>query len=166
LAKWESAQAEAARALEQMLARQGAIDALDAQVKHVFGIAERAVADVQTIAEARHEIEEARALLENTQAQFKAAEVALNGFEARQRKLERAEQRLARAEALAIDVRSTVESLQAQRTVVDHVIERAGALQFQMKQAEALVETLKRERTLACDLRAAVAAVEKEDEEN
>ena len=43
MAKWESAQTEAARALEQMLARQGAIDALDAQVKHVFGIAERAV---------------------------------------------------------------------------------------------------------------------------
>lgn len=166
LAKWESAQAEAARALEQMLARQGAIDALDAQVKHVFGIAERAVADVQTIAESRHDIEEARALLESTQAQFKAAETALNGFEARQRKLERAEQRLARAEALAIDVRSTVESLQAQRTVVDHVIERAGALQFQMKQAEALVETLKRERMLACDLRAAVSAVEKEDDES
>jgi hypothetical protein len=44
------------------------------------------------------------------------------------------------------------------------VIERAGALSFQIKQAEALVETLKRERTLACELKAAVAGVREEDE--
>ncbi len=164
LAKWESAQSEAARALEQTLARQGAVEALEQQVKHVFGLAERSVADVQAIAGARHDIDETRALLEATQSQFKATEETLKGFDARQRQLERAEQRLARAEALAIDVRSTVESLQAQRTLVDHVIERAGALSFQIKQAEALVETLKRERTLACELKAVVAAVREEDE--
>jgi chromosome segregation ATPase len=164
LAKWESAQSEAARALEQTLARQGAVDALEQQVKHVFGLAERAVADVQQITGARHEIDETRDLLDATQAQLRATEETLKGFDARQRQLERAEQRLARAEALAIDVRSTVESLQAQRTLVDHVIERAGALSFQIKQAEALVETLKRERTLACELKAAVGAVREEDE--
>ncbi len=164
LAKWESAQSEAARALEQTLARQGAVDALEAQVKHVFGLAEHSVAHMQAISGARHEIDETRTLLDATQAQFKATEETLRGFDARQRQLERAEQRLARAEALAIDVRSTVESLQAQRTLVDHVIERAGALSFQIKQAEALVETLKRERALACDLKAAVAAVREDDE--
>jgi hypothetical protein len=40
LAQWESAQTEAARGLEQTLARQGAVDALEAQVKHVFDLAE------------------------------------------------------------------------------------------------------------------------------
>jgi chromosome segregation ATPase len=165
LAKWDSAQNEAARALEQTLARQGAIDALEQQVKHVFGLAEQAVTDVQAISDARHEIDETRTLLEATQTQFRATEETLKGFDARQRQLERAEQRLARAEALAIDVRSTVESLQAQRTLVDHVIDRAGALSFQIKQAEALVETLKRERTLACELKAAVAAVREDDEQ-
>jgi chromosome segregation ATPase len=159
LAQWESAQAEAARALEQTLARQGAVEALEAQVKHVFGLAERAVENVQALGAARHEVEETRELLQETQLQFKATEEALHGFEARRRQLERAEQRLARAEALALDVRSTVESLQAQRTVVDHVIERAGALAFQIKQAEALVEVLRRERTLAADLKAAIASV-------
>ncbi len=165
LARWDSAQAEAGRALEQTLARQGAIEALEAQVKHVFELAEQAVSDVQTLGAARREVEETRELLQETQQQFKAAESALQGFETRRRQLERAEQRLARAEALAVDVRSTVESLQVQRTVVDHVIERAGALAFQMKQAEALVEVLKRERTLAADLKAAIASVREEDEE-
>jgi DNA repair exonuclease SbcCD ATPase subunit len=165
LAQWDSAQAEAARGLEQTLARQGAIEALEAQVKHVFELAERAVSDVQALGAARREVEETRELLQDTQQQFKAAESALQGFEGRRRQLERAEQRLARAEALAVDVRSTVESLQVQRTVVEHVIERAGALAFQMKQAEALVEVLKRERTLAADLKAAIASVREEDEE-
>ena len=72
LGRWESAQGEAARALEQTLARQAAVEALEAQVKHVFGMAERAVEDVQTIGSARREIEDTRNLLEETQAQFKA----------------------------------------------------------------------------------------------
>ncbi len=166
LAQWESAQAEAARGLEHTLARQGAVDALEAQVKHVFDLAERSVEHAQTIGAARHEIEETHQLLQDTHAQLKSTEGSLHGFEARRRQLERTEQRLARADALALEVRSTVESLQAQRAVVEHVIERSGALVFQIKQAEALVETLRRERTLACDVSAAVASVREEDEES
>jgi chromosome segregation ATPase len=165
LAQWESAQADAARGLEQTLARQGAVDALEAQVKHVFDLAERSVEHAQTIGASRREIEETHQLLEDTHAQLKSAEESLHGFEARRRQIERTEQRLARAEALALEVRSTVESLQAQRAVVEHVIERSGALTFQIKQAEALIETLRRERTLACDVSTAVAALRDEDEE-
>ena len=164
LDKWEAAQTEAARGLEQTLAREAAVEALEAQVRHVFGMAERAVADVQAIGSARRDIEDTRALLEETQTQFRATEQSLQGFEARKRQLERAEQRLARAEALALGIRSTVETLQAQRTVVDHAVESAGALAFQMKQAEALISALRRERTLACELKAAIAAVADEDE--
>ena len=142
LGQWESAQAEAAEALEQTLARQGAVEALEAQVKHVFDLAERAVEHAQTIGSARAaEIEETRAAAAGDPGPAQVGRgVALHGFEARERQLERAEQRLARAEALALEVRSTVESLQAQRAVVEHVMERSGALTFQMKQAEALVE--------------------------
>lgn len=165
LGKWEAAQSEAARALEQTVARQAAVEALEAQVRHVFGMAERAVADVQAIGSARREIEETRAILEETQTQFKATEQALHGFEARKRQLERAEQRLARAEALALGIRSTVETLQAQRTVVDHAVESAGALAFQMKTAEALIGALRRERTLACELKASIAAAVEDDED-
>ena len=44
-------------------------------------------------------------------------------------------------------------------------IERSGALTLQIKQAEALVEMMRRERTLACDVSAAVAPLREEDEE-
>jgi hypothetical protein len=100
-----------------------------------------------------------------TQEQFKTTEETLKGFDSRKRQLERAEQRLARAEALALGIRSTVETLTAQKTVVDHAMESAGALGFQMKQAEALIAALRRERDLACDLKAAVAALTDETED-
>jgi DNA repair ATPase RecN len=166
LGKWEGAQAQAAKALEQTLARQAGVEAIEAQVKHVFDLAERTVEDVQSIGSARREIEETRAMLQATQDQFKTTEETLKGFESRKRQLERAEQRLARAEALALGIRATVESLTAQKTVVDHAMESAGALSFQMKQAEALIGALRRERDLACDLKAAVAALSEGDEES
>jgi len=166
LNKWESAQAEAAKALEQTLARQAGVDAIEAQVKHVFNLVEQTVEDVQSIGSARRDIEETRTMLQATQDQFKATEETLKGFESRKRQLERAEQRLARAEALALGIRATVESLIAQKTVVDHAMESAGALSFQMKQAEALIGALRRERDLACDLKTAVAALSEEDEES
>jgi DNA repair ATPase RecN len=165
LDKWESAQTQAAKALEQTLARQAGVEAIEAQVKHVFDLAERTVEDVQTIGSARREIEETRAMLLATQEQFKNTEETLRGFESRKRQLERAEQRLARAEALALGIRATVESLTAQKTVVDHAMESAGALGFQMKQAEALIAALRRERDLACDLKSAMSALSEEDEE-
>jgi DNA repair protein SbcC/Rad50 len=165
LGKWESAQAQAAKALEQTLARQAGVEAIEAQVKHVFDLAERTVEDVQNIGSARREIEETRSMLLATQEQFKTTEETLKGFESRKRQLERAEQRLARAEALALGIRSTVESLTAQKAVVDHAMESAGALGFQMKQAEALIASLRRERDLACDLKAASASLSEEDED-
>ncbi len=145
------------------LARQGAVDALEAQVKHVFELAERAVADVQIIGSSRRAIEETRDLLETTREQVKATEGSLEEFETRKRQLERAEQRLARAEALALGMRSTVEALTAQRTVVDHAMESASNLALQMKQAEALIAALRKERALACELKAALALEEDEE---
>jgi chromosome segregation protein len=165
LGRWESAQAEAATGLEQTLARQGAVEALEAEVKNVFELAQRAVDNVQVIGSSRREIDETRALLEDTQSRFQVTEQALRDFEARKRALDRAEQRLARAEALALGIKTTVESLQAQKTVVDHAMESAGALGLQMKQAEALIQSLRRERSLAADLKAAVAALEDIEEE-
>jgi hypothetical protein len=61
-------------------------------------------------------------------------------------------------------IRSTVESLQAQKTIVDHAMESAGALTLQMKQAEALIQALRRERQLACDLKAALDGLEVEED--
>jgi hypothetical protein len=74
-----------------------------------------------------------------------------------------AEQRLARAEALVIDIRSTLEALQGQKVIVDQAVEKAGSLKFLLKQAEALIETLREEREVTARLRAAVAELREEE---
>ncbi len=163
LAKWEAAQAQADRAMEQVLARQAAMDALQAQVKDVFGAAERTMEDVRAISAGKREIEEVRGMLVSTQGQLRTVEDAVKGLDVRKRQLAQAEVRLARAEALALELRSSLEALQVQRTVVDQAVERTGALGFQMKQAEGLIEALREERKLAGRLKDAVETLRREE---
>jgi chromosome segregation ATPase len=164
LGKWEQAQGAAQHALDQIKSRQAMIDALQGQITHVVEIAETTAENVRSIGGARREIEETRQLLMITQAQLKDAAESMQGFSERKRQVEELEKRLARADALAVNVRSTVEVIAAQRSVVDQVLERSGALAFQMKQAEALAEALRNERALATELRAAVDEMRDEGE--
>lgn len=163
LAQWETAQTAAAYALEQISSRQGMIDAVQGQIKTLGEIAERTAEDVKSITGARREVEETRALLDRTQDQLESASETMREFSGRQQQIEHLEQRLARADALAANVRSTVEVIAAQRSVVGQAMERAGTLALQMKQAEALSETLRNQCQLAADLRDAVDEVREED---
>ena len=43
-----------------------------------------------------------------------------------------------------------------QKALLDHVMDKAGSLTFQLKQAEALIQTIREERDLTNKLRAAV----------
>jgi ABC-type uncharacterized transport system YnjBCD ATPase subunit len=85
-----------------------------------------------------------------------SATESMRGFEGRQQQVEQLERRLARADALASTVRSTVEVIAAQRSVVDQAMERSAALGLQVKQAEALSEGLRAQCHLATQLRSAV----------
>jgi hypothetical protein len=77
-------------------------------------------------------------------------------FDERRRQIEELEQRLARADAIARDVRSTIEMISAQRSVVDLVLERSGTLVVQTKQAEALIEVLRAECSIASTLKGSI----------
>ena len=143
------------------------MDALEAQVKHVFDLADRAVEHAQTIGGSRREIEETYQLLQETHAQLKSAEESLHGFEARRRQLERTEQRLARAEALALEVRSTVDSLPGPAR-------RGGARDRALGRARASRSSRPRpwsrpcgaRRTLACESARPWPGQRESDEEN
>jgi DNA repair ATPase RecN len=156
LAQWENAQTMAAHALEQITGRQAMIDAVDGQITHLGEIAERTAEDVRSIAAARRDVEETRSLLDNTQDALASAAETMRGFEGRQQQVEQLERRLARADALASTVRSTVEVIAAQRSVVDQAMERSAALALQVKQAEALSDGLRAQCQLATQLRSAV----------
>ena len=156
LSRFEVAQKAASQALEQIMGRQATVDAVHAQVKHVFEIAERTSADVKSISVARQDIEEARTKLEDMRDRVQDATASMRTFEDRRRQVEELEQRLARADALSRDVRSTIEMISAQRSVVDLVLERSGTLVVQSKQAEALIEVLRAECAIAGNLKQSI----------
>ena len=62
------AQVSATQALEQIVGRQATVDAVEAQVKRSFEVAERTARDVRFIESERREVEGTRALLDDYDA--------------------------------------------------------------------------------------------------
>ena len=77
----------------------------------------------------------------------------------------KAEERLSRTEAVLADVQSSLEALQGQKAIVDQALEKAGSLQFLLKQAEATIDGLRDEREMTARVREAVSDVRDEDDE-
>jgi chromosome segregation protein len=155
LVKWERSESELSQALGQLESRQTTVDTLQADIKHMFEMAERTVESARSIASAQREIEMTRGELEVVVERLRAAEKLGDSLEGRKRKIERAEGRLARADALLIEIQSSLETLESQKTLVEYVVEKAGALTFQVKHAEALIDTLREERELTGRMKSA-----------
>jgi archaellum component FlaC len=153
------AQTTASQALEQITGRQATVDAVHAQVKHVFEIAERTAANVKSISVARQDIEAARSQLDEMRERIEKTNDSMRKFDDRRRQIEELEQRLARADALTRDVQSTIELISAQSSIVDEVLERSGTLVVQSKQAEALIEVLRAESSIASRVRTSLEAL-------
>jgi hypothetical protein len=122
------------------------------------------VEDARAISTAQQELQATRGELESTLERLRAADVVSEGLEERKRKIEQAEGRLARAEALLIDIQSSLETLESQKAMVDYVVQKAGALAFQTKQAEALIESLREERELTSRVKTAFARLREDGE--
>ena len=78
------------------------------------------------------------------------------GLELRKQEIGQAERQLARAEAVLIDIQSSLETLHNQKATLDQVIEKAGALAFQVQQGEALIDRLRKERDVTNSVRVAL----------
>lgn len=148
LAKWESTEAELAHALEHVAVRQGTIDTLQVDIRQMFEMAERTVADVRTITASQEEVGRTRGLLDEVIGRVGRVEDTGKKLEEKKRQVEQVEARLARADAMILDLQSSIETLQSQKTIVDQVVEKAGTLTFQVRQAEALIQILREERDL------------------
>src|SRR4030095_16123591 len=94
LRRCDAAQASATQALDQIVGRQATVDAVEAQVKRVFSVAEGTATDVRDIESARRDIESARAPLDDMRERLKSTTEAMNDFEERKRQIEKLEQRL------------------------------------------------------------------------
>jgi len=157
LSQWGHTEQQVKRSLDQLTERQSTIQTMQADIRSLLQMAERTLEDVRSINAAQQEIAQTRNTLDGALERLRGAEEKANSLEDRQRQIERAEQRLGRAEALTLQVQSTLETLQGQKALLDHVIDKAGALTFQVKQAEALIQSIREERDLTNKVRSAVA---------
>jgi len=111
------------------------------------------------LASAHREITESRGLLEEVRGRLREVQDTASSIDERKREMSKAEQRLVRAQALLSDVRSSLKTLLEQRVVVDQAVEKAGSLQFLLKQAEAMIEVRREERKMTARVHAAGAVV-------
>lgn len=165
IAKWQVVDQEVARSLEQIVARQGTVQALQADLDRMVAAAEKTTESARAITTAHREIGESRTVLDEVRGRLKEIENSKSSLEERRRQMTKAEERLARAEGLLVDVRSSMESLQGQKAIVEQAVEKSGALRFMIKQAEAMIETLREERTMSSAVRGAVSAVDDDEED-
>ena len=83
----------------------------------------------------------------------------------RERQITGAEDRLARAETFLSEVRSGLETLQGQKTLVDQAVERVSALRFLLKQADAMIEGLREERQMTAEVQEAMDSDEDSEQQ-
>jgi DNA repair exonuclease SbcCD ATPase subunit len=166
LAKWDLVDQNVTRSLEQITSRQSTVESLQADLERMFGLAEQTANDVRTITSAHREIAESRGLLEDVRTRLRDVEDTAGSLADRKRDMGKAEQRLARAQALLSDVRSSIKALLEQRVVVDLAVEKAGSLQFLLKQADAVIESLREERKMTARIQAAGAVDWDSDEDD
>jgi chromosome segregation ATPase len=159
LAGWELVDQAVSRSLEQISARQGTVQTLQADLDRMFTMAEKTSTDVRTITSASREIAESRGLLDQVMGRLKEIHGATDELNERRRQMTVAEERLARAEGVLVDVRSSLEALQGQKAMVEQAVEKTGSLRFLLKQAEATIESLKDERKMTAGVREAIAIV-------
>jgi chromosome segregation ATPase len=148
LDKWEASKQELQLSLEQLAARQSTVEAIKANIREMFDLGQRTANDLTTAAEVHRDIQQFKPTLDDLLHRLRDADAVAAGLELRKREIEHAERRLARAEAVLIDIRSSLETLHNQKATLDQVIEKAGALAFQVQQGEALIDRLRKERDI------------------
>ena len=163
LARLDGVELELQQSIETLLARQEGVGQVRNDVEKLFAASERTLEDVRAISAARDEVQGAARMLESVQAKADAMREALDDIDGRQQQIEQVEVRLARADALLREIRSGLESLTSQRTVVDHVISTARKLSFEAREAEGLINALREERELTQGIHDAVKALRDED---
>jgi chromosome segregation ATPase len=166
LTQWGPIEKEVTRSLDQIAARHGTVETLQADLDRMVGMAEKTAADVREITSAHQEVEQSRKLLDDVMARLREVKDTTKGLDERRRQMTKAEERLSRADALLVDVRSSLEALQGEKALVDQALEKAGSLQFLLKQAEATIEGLREERETTARVRAAVAAGRQGDDDD
>lgn len=166
MAKWDLVEQDVARSLEQLAARQGTVDALQADLERMLAMAEKTAGEVRAITSAQRDVADSHQLLDGVMARLQQVQELAGTLDERKRQMSRAEERLARAEALLVDVHSSLEALQGQKVLVDQAVEKAGSLRVLVKQAESMAETLREEREIVGRMRVAIGGARQDQDDD
>ena len=162
LAGFEVAEQNLKRTLQELAARQEGVDVVRGELAQLFEAVERTVSDVRSITAARQEIQRARAVLDDVLERASHVDELALAVDQKKTEIGDAEERMARLDTLLGDIQGSLETVGSQKAVVDAVLEKAGQLSFQVKEAEALIAALREERDLAARVREALQEVRAE----
>ncbi|HEX9579738.1 MAG TPA: hypothetical protein VF970_01400 [Gemmatimonadales bacterium] len=145
--------AAAEEKVEQALAlareRQAAVDAVRADLRRLFEVADATMDNVRNAASLQQDVEQRRQALDEVMVKLRELDRQAEGLEQRRRQFEETEQRVAHLDALVITIQSTLQTVLDQKDFLDKVVETTGTLTFQTMQAEAVIATLRQEREAA-----------------
>jgi DNA repair exonuclease SbcCD ATPase subunit len=156
LGRWEAAKRELEGSLELMAGRQATVDALGVNLKEMFDVAELTAMDLKAAVSVQRDILQSKPALDDLLVRLHEADDIGAWIDLRNEEIGEAERRLARADAVLIDIQSSLETLHNQKATLDMMIERAGALTFQIQQGEALIDRLRKERDVTNTARVAL----------
>jgi len=143
VAQLEAAESTVARAIDDATRRQATVDALRGDLQRMLEVAKETTDAVRVISESHDEINDSRQLVDDVLTEIRTVKDESTRLESRRQDLTGIEQQMARAEALMIDIRTSLDTLHGQKAFLEQVMETAGSLRFQSKQAEALIGTLR-----------------------
>jgi len=166
MARWDVVEPDVARSLEQICARQSTLDAMQGDLERMFAMAEKTANEMREVTEARSEVEESRTMLQEVLGRLTEVQNVSSKLDDRRRQMNKAEERLARADALLADMRSSIETLQGQKVLIDQAVERTRSLRSMLKLAESVIQGMKEERDVTSSVRAAVALVRDGDDDD
>jgi DNA repair exonuclease SbcCD ATPase subunit len=153
LARLEVLDRTVTASVESLAQRQSSIDAVRAELTRLFEFAAGATKQAGDFATLRQDVQAARETFDAVLRRAEEAERVTARAEQRAKAVDEAEQRLARLDALLGEVRQRLDQVRGEKAVVDRVAEQSARLSFQLKEAEALLAALKKERELAARLR-------------
>ena len=142
-AKLEALEARFAQATDDAARRQETVDALRADFQRMLEVAKETTDAVRVITESQDEITDGRLLVDDVMTEIKVVRDESARMEGKRQELAGIAQQIARAEALMIEIGASLETLHGQKAFLEQVMETAGSLRFQSKQAEALIGTLR-----------------------
>ena len=162
LAGFSAAEQSLEQTLQNLATRQEGVDAVRGELDQLFTAVEGTVSDVRSITDARQEIQRSRAVLDDVLERAARVDELALAVDKKKMEIGDAEERMARLDMLVNDIQGSLETVHSQKAVVDAVLEKAGQLSFQAKEAEALITALREERDVAARVLEAVREAREE----